>query len=80
METQRATALRMYQLLLAHDGRRIEFDATDASVALQRMQTLLPADAVASLFQDGAALGQVSYSDDGFWTIRKAAKYGAHRT
>lgn len=65
---------RTYRVQLAGWDDKIEFVAEDVSGALQRCQAILPYGALASLFEDEIALGRISYSGDGLWSVQEPAR------
>jgi hypothetical protein len=58
-----------YTLAFGQDAVTVELDVTDRADALAQAQKLVKPGRPATLYEDGVALGQLSYSPAGFWTV-----------
>ncbi len=67
LQTYRPAA--RYALAFGQGAVTIELEADDRAAAFAQARKLVKADRPATLFEDGVALGRISYSDAGFWTV-----------
>jgi hypothetical protein len=58
-----------YTLVFGEGAVSAELDVHDRADALAQAQKLVKEDRPATLFEDGVALAQISYSPAGFWTV-----------
>jgi hypothetical protein len=62
-----------YSLVFSSEGKRIDFRARTVVEALALAERLLKQGQRVTLFQDGEALGRVSYTPGGYWTVSHEA-------
>lgn len=64
--------LHDYSLIIADQARPLEFRAGSAVEALTLAKGLVAPGCLMMLMEDGKALGQMSYSADGLWTVARS--------
>jgi hypothetical protein len=58
-----------YALAFGQGAITVELDVHDRADAFAQAQKLVKEGRPATLYEDGVALGQISYSAAGFWTV-----------
>jgi hypothetical protein len=58
-----------YALSFGQGAITVELNVADRAEAFTQAQKLVKDGRPATLFEDGVALGQISYSPAGFWTV-----------
>lgn len=58
-----------YALAFGDGAITVALEAPDRATAFETAQRLVKDDRPATLYEDGVALGQISYSPAGFWTV-----------
>lgn len=58
-----------YSLAFGNGAITVEITAHDRADAFGQAQKLVKEGRPATLYEDGVPLGQISYSDAGFWTV-----------